>query len=326
MWCFLQIAEDLSIIRNNVVFIYVMMNFLWCVIALQLQAMEDTLKSFYIVEKYEPLSLAFLAVFALVLLLQFLSMLVHRWGTFLHLMASTRIDWCHKSHSEEEFARYVVNQTKLLQNLEPLPDYNDDDGDEGGGGGGGDDAGFNSSEEEDEDGMSLSDFDPSLRGDHLRNNDNHNHNLATNGAGSSPRREQEEGGGIYETLGRRHHHHHAQLRYPAAFQTDLHRTRSTNGQFPLLKTMFERKLTDLQQRYHHQQRGTLRGRGQGGGGRGGGAAASWLGGGTQRRLWGGGGGDRNGEMRQRFFNHHFQLPQPHHRGDRLFRGDAGHVV
>jgi hypothetical protein len=54
-----------------------MMNFLWCVIALQLQAMEGTLKStFYIVQKYEPLSLAFLAIFALVLLLQFLSMLV----------------------------------------------------------------------------------------------------------------------------------------------------------------------------------------------------------------------------------------------------------
>ena len=115
----MQIAEDLAIIRSNVVFIYVMMNFLWCVIALQLQAMEDSLKTFYIVEKYEPLSLVFLAVFAVVLLLQFLSMLVHRWGTFLHLMASTRIDWCNKSHSEEDFARYVVNQTKLLQNLEP---------------------------------------------------------------------------------------------------------------------------------------------------------------------------------------------------------------
>lgn len=266
----MQIAEDLAIIRNNVVFIYVMMNFLWCVIALQLQAMEDSLKTFYIVEKYEPLSLVFLAVFAVVLLLQFLSMLVHRWGTFLHLMASTRIDWCNKSHSEEDFARYVVNQTKLLQNLEPLPDYEDDDEDE---------EGFR-----EEDGMSLSDFDPSLR-QHPENGE-----LG-----------EQEAGAIYETLG-----HHSHYRYPR--HTNLHRTTSTSGQFPMLKTMFERKLTDLQQRY--QQRGSVRGAQV--------RSPVWLG--TQRRYW----GDRNGDMRQRFFTNNFQLPP--HRGDRLFRANAGDIV
>ncbi|PVD20015.1 hypothetical protein C0Q70_20509 [Pomacea canaliculata] len=123
-----------------------MMNFLWCVIALQLQSMEDTLKTFYIVQKYEPLSLFFLSIFAMVLVLQFVSMLVHRWGTFLHLMSSTRIDWCKKTHTEEEFARFVVSETQKLQNLEPIPDYE-----------GGDDDDF------DEDGMSLSDFDASLQ-------------------------------------------------------------------------------------------------------------------------------------------------------------------
>ena len=264
-----QIAEDLGIIRNNVVFIYVMMNFLWCVIALQLQAMEDTLKTFYIVGKYEPLSLTFLAIFALVLLLQFLSMLVHRWGTFLHLMASTRIDWCNKSHSEEEFARYVVQQTKMLQNLEPLPDYDDEDEDE-----------FSA----EDDGMLLSDFDPSLR----------------HHPGDGNRGEQK-GSDICETLG-----HHCQHRYPR--QTNPHRTTSTSGQFPLLKTMFEQKLTDLQQRY--KQRGSLRN----------GHGRSPIRLGTQRRYW----GDRNWDMRQRFFSDNFQLPPQ--RGDRLFRANSGDIV
>ncbi|ESO87529.1 hypothetical protein LOTGIDRAFT_127716 [Lottia gigantea] len=122
-----KIKEDLVLIRNNVVFIYFMLNFLWTVLALQLQNNQDKLSGFYIVEKYEPLSLAFLVVFALALGLQFVSMFLHRWGTFLHLMSSTRIDWCKKTHSEEDFARFVVSETRKLQNLEPDPDYEMDD-------------------------------------------------------------------------------------------------------------------------------------------------------------------------------------------------------
>ncbi|XP_041366849.1 chitin synthase chs-2-like [Gigantopelta aegis] len=128
-----QIKTDLKLLRNNVVFIYFLLNFLWCVITLQLQGLESELKNFYIIKKYEPLSLLFLSIFAVVLLLQFFSMLVHRWGTFLHLMSSTRVDWFQKSHSEQEFAKFVLNETRRLQRLEPDmepdPDYGDDDDD-----------------------------------------------------------------------------------------------------------------------------------------------------------------------------------------------------
>nr|AAY86556.1 chitin synthase [Atrina rigida] len=120
-----KIKEDLICLKNNVVFIYFMINFLWTIITLQLQSMEDELKNFYIINKYEPLSLVFLSVFAIAITLQFLSMFIHRWGTFLHLMSSTRIDWFKKVHTEEDFVRFVVNEAQRLQRLEPEPDYDD---------------------------------------------------------------------------------------------------------------------------------------------------------------------------------------------------------
>ena len=120
-----KIAKDLITIKNNVVFIYFMINFLWTVITLQLQSMEDKLKSFYIINKYEPLSLMFLSVFALCITLQFVSMFIHRWGTFLHLMSSTRIDWFKNSSTEEDFVRFVVAEAQRLQRMEPAPDYDE---------------------------------------------------------------------------------------------------------------------------------------------------------------------------------------------------------
>lgn len=120
-----KIANDLNQLKNNVVFIYFMINFLWTIITLQLQTMEDKLKDFYIISKYEPLSMIFLSVFALCITLQFISMFVHRWGTFLHLMSSTRIDWFKNASTEEDFVRFVVAEAQRLQRLEPAPDYDE---------------------------------------------------------------------------------------------------------------------------------------------------------------------------------------------------------
>lgn len=120
-----KIKQDLISLKNNVVFIYCMINFLWTIITLQLQAMEDKLKNFYIINKYEPLSLMFLSIFALCIALQFFSMFIHRWGTFLHLMSTTRIDWFKTVHTEEDFVRFVVSEAQRLQRLEPEPDYDD---------------------------------------------------------------------------------------------------------------------------------------------------------------------------------------------------------
>ena len=120
-----KIANDLISLKNNVVFIYFMINFLWTIITLQLQSMEDKLKDFYIIQKYEPLSLMFLSVFAFCITLQFFSMFIHRWGTFLHLMSSTRIDWFKNASTEEDFVRFVVSEAQRLQRLEPAADYDE---------------------------------------------------------------------------------------------------------------------------------------------------------------------------------------------------------
>ena len=129
-----KIKNDLISLKNNVVFIYFMINFLWTIITLQLQSMEDKLKDFYIIQKYEPLSLMFLSVFAFCITLQFFSMFIHRWGTFLHLMSSTRIDWFQDASTKEDFVRFFVSETQRKQRLEPAadydeldPDYDDDD-------------------------------------------------------------------------------------------------------------------------------------------------------------------------------------------------------
>ncbi|KAJ8304449.1 hypothetical protein KUTeg_018032 [Tegillarca granosa] len=120
-----KIKEDLASLKNNVVFIYFMINFLWTIITLQLQSMEDELKNFYVIQKYEPLSLMFLSVFAIAISLQFVSMFIHRWGTFLHLMSTTRVDWFKKIATEEDFVRFVVNEAQRLQRMEPAADYDD---------------------------------------------------------------------------------------------------------------------------------------------------------------------------------------------------------
>ncbi|ESO87528.1 hypothetical protein LOTGIDRAFT_235019 [Lottia gigantea] len=90
-----QIASDLKSIRNNVVFAYFLVNLMFTLVILQLDLKEDLLRDqFFIVGKYEPVSVLFLGVFAALILTQFIAMLIHRWGTFLLLISNTTIDWC----------------------------------------------------------------------------------------------------------------------------------------------------------------------------------------------------------------------------------------
>lgn len=64
-----KIKQDLIFLKNNVVFIYCMINFLWIIIILQLQVMEDKLKNFYIINKYELLFFVFFLIFVLCIVL-----------------------------------------------------------------------------------------------------------------------------------------------------------------------------------------------------------------------------------------------------------------
>ncbi|XP_060063733.1 uncharacterized protein LOC132544183 [Ylistrum balloti] len=118
----IQIKDDLTSLRNNVVFGYFLMNLLFMIAIFQLQLNEDQLSQFFILGEYEPLSLAFLSVFAIVLVTQFIGMLLHRWGTFLHLMSSTRIGLCTRNY-EEEYAEVAFKEAGRLQTGDPEPDY-----------------------------------------------------------------------------------------------------------------------------------------------------------------------------------------------------------
>ncbi|GFN96762.1 chitin synthase [Plakobranchus ocellatus] len=126
-----KVTKDLKDLRNSMVFICIILNLLWTVIALQLQAVQDDLKKIYLGGRYEPMSIFFLTIFAIVIAVQFLGMLIHRWGTFLHFMSNTHVDWFNKSHTDEEFARYVIKQIEQKQNLEPEVDSDEQSSDDG---------------------------------------------------------------------------------------------------------------------------------------------------------------------------------------------------
>ena len=135
-----KIKRDLKSLRNNAAFLFFMLNFLWLFIIFLLQIVQDQLKdTLYIrvpkrggIEEkhFEPLSVAFLVFFAMILLIQFVSMLFHRYGTFLHILASTSLKCCSKSYQPVAIED-IVQTVKVMQQIrgvmddgeDPDPDY-----------------------------------------------------------------------------------------------------------------------------------------------------------------------------------------------------------
>jgi chitin synthase len=98
-----KIKSDLLSLRNNIVFAFFMINFMFSIALLQLQVNREKLIKFYFFGQYEPVSIIFLSLFSILLVLQFVSMIIHRWGTFQHLISSTRILSCRRLSSKEMF-------------------------------------------------------------------------------------------------------------------------------------------------------------------------------------------------------------------------------
>ncbi|XP_014772462.1 chitin synthase chs-1 [Octopus bimaculoides] len=123
-----RIKRDLDTTRNNVVFGYFLLNLLWSVAVMQLQTMKHELLPFFILKKYEPISVIFLTVFGLVLTFQFVGMCMHRWGTFLHLMSTTHI-----LSNEVEKNRMIENVIRSMasasRDIDIQPDYSSDEED-----------------------------------------------------------------------------------------------------------------------------------------------------------------------------------------------------
>lgn len=72
----------------------------------------------------EPISLFFMAVFGIALFIQFISMIFHRLGTFLHIMASTEVN-CMKPNQNEVVHMDISSKIELAKDMQMLKDDDD---------------------------------------------------------------------------------------------------------------------------------------------------------------------------------------------------------
>ncbi|CAF1289999.1 unnamed protein product [Adineta steineri] len=148
-----KMVSDLKSLRNNCCFVFFMINTLWIVIIFSFQLVSERIRDYVFIPikrlhneplRFEPLGFGFLVFFASILLVQFISMLWHRYGTLLHLLASTDLKLGRRthgkngnSHRREDFTidnvEDAVEQVKVLQQLKgfdeedlPEPDYDVD--------------------------------------------------------------------------------------------------------------------------------------------------------------------------------------------------------
>ena len=69
----------------------------------------------------EPIGVVFVAVFAVIIFIQFTAMLVHRFGTFMHILSSTIIELCTKDvHSIAKEAALEKDGLRLVRRLQKV--------------------------------------------------------------------------------------------------------------------------------------------------------------------------------------------------------------
>nr|CAI5837000.1 unnamed protein product [Callosobruchus analis] len=150
-----RIAADLKELRDQSVFAFFMMNALFVLIVFLLTLKKDYLhvkwpfgvrtnitydestQEVHITKEYlqlEPIGLVFVFFFALILVIQFVAMLFHRFGTIAHILASTELNLsCTKKKEEmspnallDKQAVEIVKQLQKLQGIDG--DYDNDSG------------------------------------------------------------------------------------------------------------------------------------------------------------------------------------------------------
>ncbi len=120
-----RIANDLIELRNNSCFAFFMLNALWVVMQFQFEYVSMTFPNLVIPigqlynrpdQKVQILGLVFLFLFTLVLLLQFVSMLFHRWGTIAEILSSTRLISKHRKYRDAKLT--VQEAVDLIKEME----------------------------------------------------------------------------------------------------------------------------------------------------------------------------------------------------------------
>ncbi|XP_066155145.1 chitin synthase chs-2 isoform X2 [Euwallacea fornicatus] len=150
-----RIAKDLIELRNKSVFAFFMFNALFVLVVFLLQLNKDQIhvkwplgvrtnityveetSEVHITKEYlqlEPIGLVFVFFFALILVIQFVAMLFHRFGTLAHILASTELNLCTKKKEEmspnallDKQAVEIVKQLQKLQGIDDA-DYDNDSG------------------------------------------------------------------------------------------------------------------------------------------------------------------------------------------------------
>ncbi|XP_077967973.1 chitin synthase-like [Styela clava] len=118
-----KLEKQLKDLRNQMTAGYFFINSIWIVLTFSLtMVIQDVNITFY--DKYgnvivlNPLAFLFLIFFAVILIIQFVSMLFHRWITFLHLMAQTSFSWNDVQDQKAKMDEYTNNK-----NQEQFPNF-----------------------------------------------------------------------------------------------------------------------------------------------------------------------------------------------------------
>ena len=134
-----NVAANLKELRNNVVFGFFMTSAIWIALSMELQILQEDLKEKLFIKipklfsseylTFEPLGLMFLVFFSIIIIVQFVGMFAHRWGTVLHMLSITEVS-CGKSFTEKDRIREILAKAMQMQKLsnienEPQPDYNE---------------------------------------------------------------------------------------------------------------------------------------------------------------------------------------------------------
>ncbi|KAK8746556.1 hypothetical protein OTU49_017078, partial [Cherax quadricarinatus] len=152
-----KMEGDLKELRNVAVFSFAMMNAIFVIICFLLQLNKDVIhidwplgvktnitfieatSEVLISQEYlqlEPIGLVFVFFFALILIIQFVAMLFHRFGTISHILSSTELTCCNKKAedaTEDAFIqRNAVDIVKQLQKLRGIDGDYDSDSVQGG--------------------------------------------------------------------------------------------------------------------------------------------------------------------------------------------------
>ena len=102
-----RIQSDLIGLRNNAGFAFFMVNAIWIILQFQCEyvatkfteLMIDIGRPFGITgTKVQLLGLLFMLFFASCMIIQFITMLLHRWGTFVEILASTKLFEKHRKY------------------------------------------------------------------------------------------------------------------------------------------------------------------------------------------------------------------------------------